>query len=137
MNNDTRTATGELEVKMTPEAVDPGEAGVTLSRLAIDKHYHGDLDATGTGVMLSATTAVRGSAGYAAMERVSGALHGRRGSFVLQHAGTMTRGASHLDIAIVPDSGTGELADITGVCGITIVDGKHFYTLQYTLEAKA
>jgi hypothetical protein len=132
MTGEPATARGAFDVKMTPEAVDAGDGGVTVSRLAIDKQYRGDLTAEGKGVMLSATTAVKGSAGYTAMERVTGALHGRRGSFVLQHTGTMTRGAPQLTIAIVPDSGTGELTGIVGSCGITIADGAHFYELQYT-----
>jgi len=129
------TARGEFEVKMTPEALDAGENGSTLSRLALDKQYHGHLEGSSRGYMLSATTAVKGSAGYTAMERVNGTLHGRRGSFVLQHTGTMTRGAPHLSIVIVPDSGTGALAGISGNCGITITGDKHFYELHYSLPA--
>jgi len=135
MTDEHATARGDFDVKMTPEAVDKGEGGITVSRLALDKTYHGDLEATGRGVMLSATTPVTGSAGYIALERVSGVLHGRRGSFVLQHTGTMTRGTPQLAIGIVPDSGTGDLTGIAGGCGITIANGNHSYELQYTLPA--
>lgn len=133
MSAELTTVRGVFEVKLTPEAVEAGEGDVTISRLAIDKQYHGELDATGKGVMLSATTAVKGSAGYIAIERVTGTLGGRRGSFVLQHTGTMTRGAPELAITIVPDSGTDRLAGIAGSCGITIVDGIHSYELRFTL----
>jgi hypothetical protein len=133
MTDGAMIARGTFDVKMTPEAVDAAD-GNPVSRLALDKQYRGDLDGTGRGVMVSATTPVKGSAGYVAIERVSGTLHGRRGSFVMQHAGMMTRGAQQLAITIVPDSGTGELVGIAGSCGITIADGVHTYEIQYTLS---
>ena len=83
--------------------------------------------------MLSAMTEVKGSAGYVAMERVTGTLHGRSGSFVLQHSGTMTRGAPQMSVTVVPDSGTGQLAGLAGQMTIKITDGKHFYEFEYTL----
>lgn len=86
--------------------------------------------------MLAASTNVKGSAGYVAMERVTGTLDGRRGSFVLQHSGTMSHGAFDLKVSIVPDSGTGKLAGIAGTMNIQIApDGKHSYELDYTLPA--
>ena len=133
MTDGAMIARGTFDVKMTPEAVDAAD-GNPVSRLALDKQYRGDLDGAGRGVMVSATTPVKGSAGYVAIERVSGTLHGRRGSFVMQHAGMMTRGAQQLAITIVPDSGTGELVGIAGSCGITIADGVHTYEIQYTLS---
>lgn len=129
------TARGEFEVTMTPEAVIASDGGGNVSRLALDKRYHGNLEATGAGFMLSAMTGVQGSAGYVAMERVTGTLHGRSGSFVLQHTGIMNRGAPQLVITIVPDSGTGELTGIAGSCGINITGGKHYYELHYSLAA--
>jgi hypothetical protein len=99
--------------------------------MSIDKQFHGDLDATSQGEMLSAMSAVEGSAGYVAIERVSGTLHGRSGSFVLQHNATMTRGAPYLNIIVVPDSGTGDLVGLTGSMNIIITDGKHFYEFDY------
>jgi hypothetical protein len=126
------TARGEFDVKMTPEAVD-AQGGATLSRLGLEKQYRGELEATATGTMVSATTTMKGSAGYIALERVTGVLHGLNGSFVLQHTGIMTRGTPQLTITIVPDSGTGQLSGIAGSCGITITDGTHFYELQYTI----
>ena len=125
-------ASGAFEVKLTPQ-VTGAEAEPTLGRLSIDKQFHGDLEATSRGQMLTAGTDVEGSAGYVAIERVSGTLHGRSGTFALQHSGTMTRGAPQLEIRVVPDSGTGELVGLSGRMSITIADGKHSYDFEYTL----
>jgi uncharacterized protein DUF3224 len=126
-------ARGEFDVKVAPQAPEDG-AVPSLGRFTLDKQFHGDLDATSRGQMLTAGTGVEGSAGYVAMEVVSGSLHGRRGTFALQHGGTMTRGAPALSIRVVPDSGTGELAGLSGGMSITIVGGKHFYDFEYALE---
>src|SRR5262249_28072353 len=120
--------TGPFEVKLAPQPTD-----AALGRMSLDKQFHGDLEATSKGEMLAASTAVKGSAGYVAIERVSGTLHGRRGTFVLQHSGTMTRGAGVLTITVVPDSGTDELAGLAGTMAIDIADGRHAYTFDYTL----
>jgi hypothetical protein len=125
----TNRASGTFEVKLKPQATDDA----TLGRMSIDKQFHGDLEATSKGEMLSAGTSVKGSAGYVAIERVSGTLRGRSGSFVLQHSGTMTRGVPQLSVTVVPDSGAGELAGLTGKMAINIVDGKHFYDFEFTL----
>lgn len=122
---------------MTPQAEADAADGSTLGRMALDKSYAGDLAGTGKGAMLSALTSVQGSAGYVAIERVSGTLHGRRGSFVLQHGGVMTRGARQLAITVVPDSGSGELAGLAGRMDIQIADGKHYYTFDYELPGVA
>ena len=122
-------ATGTFEVKLTPQDT----ADTSLGRLTIAKEFRGDIDGTSNGEMLSAMTSTKGSAGYVAIERVTGKLAGRNGTFVLQHSGTMTRGAPHLVISVVPDSGTGELAGIAGTMTIDIADGKHSYTFDYTL----
>ena len=129
----TLRAVGTFEVKLTPQATDTAPEGSPLGRLTIDKQFHGDLEATGNGQMLAAGTDVPGSAGYVALERISGTLHGRRGTFALQHSGTMTRGAPQLSIAVVPDSATGELLGLTGRLVITIADGRHSYDFEYTL----
>jgi hypothetical protein len=102
--------------------------------MTIDKQFHGDLAGTSQGQMLSAMTAVQGSAGYVAIEKVTGTLHGKSGSFVLQHHGTMTRGAPALTITVVPDSGTDQLSGLTGHMTIKLTDGKHFYEFEYTIE---
>ncbi len=123
-------ATGPFDVKLTPQddKLDP-----TLARLIIDKQFHGDLEATSKGTMLSAGTAVKGSAGYVAIELVTGTLHGRTGTFVLQHSATMNRGIPSLSITVVPDSGTGQLTGLTGTMNIIIAEGKHSYDFSYTL----
>ena len=130
-------ATGTFEVKLTPQPADDAGAGSSLGRLTIDKQFHGDLEATSQGQMLTAGTAVKDSAGYVAIERVTGALMGRTGSFVFQHSGTMTRGAPQLSVTVVPDSGTGELAGLTGSMTILIADGKHSYQFEYALPVAA
>ena len=129
----TTRATGTFEVKLAPLPV-AGETGDgTLGRMSIEKKFHGDLEAVGKGEMLTAGAAVKGSAGYVAIERVSGTLHGRSGTFVLQHSGTMVRGEGQLAITVVPDSGTGQLAGLAGRLEIQIADGKHSYEFEYTL----
>jgi len=125
-------ARGSFEVTITPQAQDAAE-GAAIGRLSIDKQSHGDLEARSKGQMLAAGTAIEGSAGYVAIEQASGTLHGRSGSFVLQHSGTMARGAGRLVITVVPDSGAGELVGLVGEMTINIVDGKHFYDFEYTL----
>jgi hypothetical protein len=125
-------ASGTFEVKVSPQTTDD-KGDPLLGRMSLDKQFHGDLDATSKGEMLSAGTNVKGSAGYVAIERVSGTLQGHKGSFVLQHSGTMTRGVSQLTITVVPDSGTGQLTGLTGKMNINIVDGKHFYDFEYAL----
>jgi hypothetical protein len=125
-------ASGTFEVRMRPQADD--EAGEpTVGRMLLDKQFHGDLEATSKGQMLAVRTAVEGSAGYVAMERVEGTLHGRKGTFALQHSGTMTRGAAQLSINVVPDSGTGELSGLAGTLTINIAEGQHSYDFDYTL----
>jgi hypothetical protein len=101
--------------------------------MSIDKRYHGDLEATGQGQMLTGGTNIKNSAGYVAIERVTGTLKGRKGSFILQHNGVMNRGTPSLVISIVPDSGTDQLDGLRGTMSIRIEDGKHFYDLTYTL----
>lgn len=126
-------ATGQFDVKTTP--IEDKSLEILLGRFNLDKQYHGDLEATGKGQMLTASTEMRGSAGYVAIEKVSGSLKGRSGSFVLQHTGTMIRGVPHLSISVVPDSGTGALKGISGKMSINIApDGKHSYDLEYTLK---
>jgi len=129
----TTRASGTFEVKLSPQAADDKSEDTTLGRMSIDKQFHGDLEATSKGQMLTAGTAVKGSAGYVAIERVSGTLHGRSGSFVLQHSGTMTRGAPQLTVTVVPDSGTGQLVGLAGKMAINIADGKHSYDFEYML----
>jgi len=123
-------ATGTFDVKMSPQ---PPEADSPVGRMLLDKIFHGDLEATSKGQMLATMTAVKGSAGYVAIEQASGTLHGRRGSFALQHSGLMARGAPTLTITVVPDSGTDDLVGLAGTMDIILADGKHSYEFDYTL----
>jgi uncharacterized protein DUF3224 len=126
-------ATGTFEVKLKPLATDDMAGEASLGRMSIEKQFHGDLEGSSKGQMLTAGTTVKGSAGYVAIERISGTLHGRRGSFVLQHSGTMTRGVPQLSVTVVPDSGTDQLVGLTGKMAINIADGKHSYDFEYAL----
>ena len=126
-------ATGKFDVKLHPQPLADSSADAMLGRLSIDKQWHGDLAGTSKGEMLSAMTTVKGSAGYVAIERVTATLHGRSGTFVLQHTGTMTRGESQLSVAVVPDSGTGQLTGLTGRLVIKIAGSDHSYEFDYTL----
>jgi hypothetical protein len=128
----TNHAKGTFEVKVTP-ATDEKAADPAIGRFLLDKQFRGDLEATSKGQMLGANTSVKGSAGYVAMESVSGTLKGREGSFILQHSGTMAHDALQMTVAVVPDSGTGQLTGIAGAMMIKIVDGKHLYDFEYTL----
>lgn len=129
----TARATGPFEVKVTPQPLSEIAQDTTLGRMSLDKQYHGDLEGIGKGEMLTAATSIPGSAAYVAVERVSGKVHGRSGTFALQHAGTLTRGAQQLSITVVPDSGTDQLTGLTGKMGIVMKDGKHSYDFEYAL----
>ena len=129
----TTRARGTFDVRLNPQGPADKVEGSTLGRMSIDKQFHGDLEATSKGEMLSAGTAVEGSAGYVAIERVTGTLHGRGGTFILQHSGTMTRGAPQLSVTVVPDSGTDQLAGLSGSMAIIIAGGAHSYEFEYTL----
>ncbi len=122
-------ASGTFEVKLDPQT--PDASG--LGRLTLDKIFHGDLEATSLGQMLAASTDTPGSAGYVALERVTGTLAGRSGTFVLQHTGTMNRGTPSLSVTVVPDSGTGQLTGLSGTLSITVVDKEHRYALEYSI----
>jgi Protein of unknown function (DUF3224) len=130
-------ASGTFEVKLTPQAADDEARDSTLGRLTIEKQFQGDLEANSRGQMLTAGTDVAGSAGYVAIERIIGTLHGRSGSFVLQHSGTMARGAPQLTVTVVPDSGTGQLVGLAGRMTIEIADGNHSHAFEYTLAEAA
>ena len=128
----TKNAKGTFDVKMNPQ-MDDDSGDSTVVRMTLEKQFHGDLEGVSKGQMLAVSTDVPGSAGYVAMERVNGTLNGRKGTFALQHNGVMTRGTPQLNIIVVPDSGTGKLAELAGKMTINIEDGKHFYELEYIL----
>ena len=129
----TTRASGTFEVKLSPQAPDEGESGVGIGRMLMDKRFGGDLEGTSRGQMLAAGTAVQGSAGYVALEQVTGTLAGRSGTFVLQHSGTMTRGAPRLSVSVVPDAGTGGREGVSGPLQIIIEEGRHSYEFDYSL----
>jgi hypothetical protein len=123
---------GEFDVKMAPQPAD--DAAGPMGRFLLDKQYRGDLDGASRGQMVAFRSATDGSAGYVAMEQVTGTLAGRAGTFVLQHSSTMSRGAAIQNITVVPDSGTGELTGLSGSMTIDVVDKKHFYELTYEMS---
>jgi hypothetical protein len=131
----TERATGTFEVKLAPQPTTHGADEKLLGRMSIDKQFHGDLEGTSKGEMLTGMSAVPGSGVYVAIERVTGTLRGRTGTFILHHTGVMTRGAPTLTVTVVPDSGTGELEGISGTMRIIIEGTKHSYELDYTLPA--
>lgn len=133
--SNAQRATGTFEVKLLPLATAHDGEAPPLARMSIDKQFSGDLAGTSAGEMLSAGTAVTGSAGYVAIERVSGTLHGREGTFTLMHTGTMSRGAFQLSIVVIPDSGTGALSGMSGSLQIVIENKQHSYILDYTISA--
>ena len=131
----TMTARGTFDVKVTQQPQDDS-AGGPFGRLFLDKQFHGELNATSKGQMLAAGTAVEGSGAYVAFELITGTLNGKRGSFILQHKGTMRKGNYSMNVTVVPDSGTDELAGITGAMTIIIEGGKHSYLFEYAFEGK-
>jgi uncharacterized protein DUF3224 len=129
----TRLARGTFDVNITPQPPEDKSEGLTLGRMLIEKKFRGDLEAVSNGQMLTGMPEVKGSGAYVAMERVTGTLHGRSGSFILHHLGIMERGAPRLNVTVAPDSGTRDLAGIAGSMTIVIAEGKHSYELAYTL----
>lgn len=129
----TSRASGTVDVEVTPQPSEDDRGDPPLGRMLLHKRFHGDLEATGNGQMLTAGSYASGSAGYVAIERVVGKLHDRRGAFALQHTGVMTRGTAELTITVVPGSGTGELAGLSGRMTIHIDGGEHSYDFEYDL----
>ena len=126
-------AEGTFEVKNSPLGTDDALNGTSIGRFGLDKQFHGDLEGTSKGEMLGAGTPATGTAGYVAIEQVTGSLNGRTGSFALQHFGTMEDNKFDLLVKVVPGSGSGDLAGISGVMTIAIVSGKHSWKFDYTL----
>lgn len=124
---------GPFDVKITPQPPVEPEGRWAPGRMVIDKQFHGALEGTSEGVMLAVRTEEEGSAGYVAIERVTGTLDGREGTFALQHSGIMDRGAKRLVIDVIPGSGTGALQGLCGTMDIIITDGKHEYDFEYSL----
>lgn len=129
-------AKGRFEVKLQPldTYMEKEEEGMNMARMSINKTYQGDLQATSQGEMLSLVTFTNGSAGYVAMEKVTGSLEGKQGSFALQHFGVMKQGENRLLLEVIPDSATGELVGLWGGMSITIEDGEHYYEFDYSFN---
>lgn len=126
-------ASGTFDVKLNPQPPEENVGDSSISRMSLDKQFHGELEGTSKGQMLAVGTDLKGSAGYVALERVVGKLHGRTGTFALQHTGTMDRGVPKLSITVVPDSGTSELVGLSGKLTIKIDNGAHSYDFEYDL----
>jgi hypothetical protein len=133
----TDHATGTFDVTLAPETVAGKTPDPLLGQMSIDKVFHGDLEGTSRGSMLTGGAIATGSAAYVAIEKVTGTLKGRTGSFILMHSATMTRGQGVLNVRVVPDSGTDALTGLTGKMNIRIEGGKHYYDFDCTLPAKA
>ena len=127
-------AKGTFDVKVVPQGTPDTADGIALGRMTLDKQFHGDLEAVSKGEMLTSGLESNGSAAYVAIERVIGTLGGKRGSFALMHEGTMNREGQHLVVKVVPDSGTGQLAGLSGTMTITIVEKKHLYEFSYSIK---
>jgi len=127
-------AKGTFEVKLVPQTVTHTELAESIGRMSIDKKFAGDLTGTSLGEMLSAMGTIKGSAGYVAIEKVTGTLQGKTGTFCLQHTGVMNRGTPSLTVTVIPDSGTGELNGISGTLTIKIENKQHYYEFDYTLQ---
>jgi hypothetical protein len=126
---------GKFDIKLNPlETYAKSKDDIQLGRLSIDKTFHGQLNATSQGEMLNAVSPIKGSAGYVALELVSGELDGKKGSFALQHYGTMGNGQQNLILEVVPGTGVGELKGLSGKMAIDIADGQHLYSFEYELS---
>jgi hypothetical protein len=132
-NISMRRATGSFDVSLLPLSNTEVSSDGMFGRVLLTKTFRGDLSGSARGQMLSALTRVKGSAGYVAIDQVTGELDGRRGSFVLQHTGALNRGMQLLSIMVVPDSGTDELTGLSGTLSINVIDGKHFYDFIYSI----
>jgi Protein of unknown function (DUF3224) len=129
----TMLARGTFNVNIIPQPPEDKSEGLTLGRMLIEKKFQGDLEAVGNGQMLTGMPELKGSGASVAIERVTGTLNGHTGSFILHHLGIMERGSPRLNVTVVPDSGTRELAGVAGTMTIIIADGKHSYEFAYTL----
>jgi hypothetical protein len=133
----TNRASGTFDVVLTPLPFDDKAEDGISTRMSLAKQFRGDLEGTSKGQMLAAGTTVEGSGAYVAIERINGTVRGRSGTFVLQHSGWMTKAGMHMNITVVPDSGTGQLTGLSGTMTIKIVGDKHFYDFEYTLPESA
>ena len=131
-------ATGSFDIKMTPNEPTDFEKANDIARLTSDKTWHGDFEGVSHGEMITGSTASTGSMAYVAIERMTGRLNGRQGSFTFSHRATMMKGdapsAGELSVMVIPKSGTGELTGLTGSLIIHIdAQGKHTWSFDYSL----
>ena len=133
----SRTAQGSFEVKVAPLPPDDATTATSIARYSLDKVYRGDLEGVSAGEMMGAGNVAAGRAGYVAVEEFTGTLHGKNGSFALQHSSTMYDGQYEMNIRVAPGSGTGELEGIAGTLTIMIAPGKHSYSFDYTLPGES
>jgi Protein of unknown function (DUF3224) len=128
----TQHANGTFDVKLTPQ--DDKSDDKSMGRMTIEKQWHGEMEGTSKGQMLTGGEVAKGSGTYVAIEKFTGTIGGRKGTLIFQHLGVMNRGAADLTVAVVPDSGTDQLQGITGKLTIKIEGGKHFYDFEYTIH---
>ncbi|GAB2512095.1 DUF3224 domain-containing protein [Lysobacter humi (ex Lee et al. 2017)] len=128
------TAKGRFSIQKIPQPMLDLGGDAQAMHLRFDKQFEGALKATGVVQFMAVGNPSKGSAAYVAVERIDGTLDGRRGSFMTRHPGVMDAGAMSLDLAVVPQSGNGELEGLRGTMSIDIIDGEHFYTLDYQLS---
>ena len=124
-------AKGPFDVTITPQA---SAADAPVARMLLYKEFRGDLEAIAHGEMMAAGEPLTGAGVYVAIDRVTGTLHGRSGSFLMAHRGVRNADGQELSIVIVPGSGTGQLTGITGTVGIEIAGKEHFYSVEYELN---
>ena len=127
-------ATGSFTVKLELQPASAQADAAVIGRRTLEKQFHGDLNANSKGEMLAVMTGVEGSMAYVALEKVTGSLAGKHGSFILQHASQMVRGVPFQSIRVVPDSGTQELTGLEGEMQIDIREGEHFYNFEYNFS---
>jgi hypothetical protein len=131
-----QTAQGSFDVKIAPLPADEAIAATSIARYSLDKVYRGELEGASAGEMMGAGNPATGTAGYVAIEQITGTLHGKNGSFALQHSSSMNNGNFDMNIRVVPGSGTGELEGIAGALTIIFEDSKHAYRFEYSLPGE-
>lgn len=128
-------AAGTFEIESWDEQPYEEQDGTRLTRTRLTKTFSGDVEGESAAELLMAYGSEEGSAAYVGLERVTGSVHGRSGSFVLRHSAVMERGEGSSSLDVVPDSGTGELRGLRGEASISVEPGGgHSFTLEYDFE---
>jgi len=134
--SDQRThAVAKIDVKVwDPKPYDEPPAGPALVRIHVEEDFSGDIEGSGVVEFLQSQRA-DGSASFVGIERVSGSLGGRSGTFLFQDQGTLEGSTVCGSWFVVPGSGTGELAGLRGEGGFTAQLGQGAdITLDYWFE---